>query len=114
MPSEPTPSYPKTFAQRTVPPSAAFATSSSGLIASGGDGIIPAKGSRISITIFPAVTETLPIYIYFRNAAGSGWALACPPVYPGEYYFDNEYDGEILIGDETEAPYSGDFFVAEL
>jgi len=89
-------------------------TSASGQFATGGTGLIPSNGSRRSITIFPLETETLPIYIFHRNAAGDGWVRACPPVYPGEMYFDDEYDGEILIGDDAAGPYPSEYFVAEL
>jgi hypothetical protein len=93
MPSEPTPSYPKNFAQRTVPPSAAFATAQSGVKTDSTP--IPKNGSRLSILIFPNGPD--PITVEIRDAAGTGWIAAAPSVSPGQSYYDNEYDGEIRV-----------------
>lgn len=56
---------------------------------------IPANGARRSILIFPNGSNSITIQI--RDAAGTGWLAAAPAVNPGEYYFDDEYDGEMRV-----------------
>lgn len=85
--------FPKHSAQRVVSPQANFATANSGVKTDSTP--IPVNGSRLSIVIFPNGADAITVEI--RNSAGTGWIAAAPPINQGEYYFDDEYDGEIRV-----------------